>query len=115
MDHPIRCAVTVRGRFRKRHPYDFVTGRRVQRAQGGRGNRVLPQPFFQPETDQDASGIGRDLDAGTGLFQVFGLLEYDDTKAAARQRQRRRQSADAGASDNDSARRRQVLLRGKLK
>jgi len=55
------------------------------------------------------------LDTGAGLFQAVGLFEQDDTKAIARKGQSRGQPTDSGASDNDSARRRQDLLRRRLR
>ena len=64
---------------------------------------MRPQPIAEAELDQDAGGIGRELDAGAGLFKPLGLLQHDRAKAVARERQRRGEAADAGASDDDGA------------
>ena len=56
---------------------------------------------LQPEPDQNAGGVGRELNAGAGFFQLRRLLEHGGAKAGARQRQRRRQPCDAGAGDDD--------------
>ena len=66
---------------------------------------------LEPERDQHARRIGRELDAGAGLFQPLGLLEHDDAEAALRQRQRRGQPADPGAGDDDGARGRHGVSR----
>jgi hypothetical protein len=115
MDHPKGRAVALRSRFAKWHTHDFPSGAGVKHAQSGGGNHLRPQLFLHTQADQYAHRIGRELNAGAGLFQALDLLKDDDTKSLARKRQRRSQSADAGASDNDRARRRQVLLRGSLR
>ena len=72
-------------------------------AQGLRRDHVGPQPLAEAELDQGAGGIGRELDAGAGLFQPLGLLQHDDAKAVAGERQRRGEASDAGACDDDGA------------
>ena len=110
MDHPIRRAVALRGSLAERHAHDFASGLGVEHAQARRRDHVRPQPVFQPEIDQRARGVGRELDAGAGFLEPLGLLQHDDAKTVARERQRRGQPADAGPGDNDDTRRRQDLL-----
>ena len=62
------------------------------------------EPRLQAELDQDAAGIGRELQAGAGFLQPLGLFQHDDAKALCGERQRRRQSPDPGTSDDDGAR-----------
>lgn len=62
-----------------------------------------PQPVAEPEIEQQARGIGRELNAGAGLLEPLGLLQNDDTETASRQRQCRSQTADAGAGNDDDA------------
>jgi hypothetical protein len=64
---------------------------------------MRPQTFAEAEFDQGTRGIGRQLNAGAGLFEPLGLLPDDDTEAVASERQRRSQPGDAGASDDDGA------------
>jgi hypothetical protein len=71
--------------------------------------------FLHPEANQYARRVGRELDAGSGLFEALSLLKDDDTKAVAREGQGCGQPADASASNKDSARRRQVSPRGSLR
>ena len=59
-----------------------------QNAQRRGRDHMRPQPLADAEIDQAARGIGRELDAGAGFLQPFGLFQYDDAKAVARQRQR---------------------------
>ena len=76
---------------------------RVEHAHRLWRDHVRPQPIAKSEIDQRARGIGRELDAGAGLFQPLGLFQHDDAKTVARQRQRGGEPADAGACDNDDA------------
>ena len=47
------------------------------------GRDMRPQqPLAEPERDQDARGVGRELDAGAGLLQPLGLFEHGDAEAA---------------------------------
>jgi hypothetical protein len=64
---------------------------------------VRSQPLAKAEIDQRARRIGRELDAGAGLFKPLGLLQHDRAKTIARERQRRGEAGDAGACDNDGA------------
>ncbi len=69
-----------------------------------RHHRAPRKARLEPELDQDAAGIGRELNAGAGFFQLLGLLQHDDAKAFFGERQRGRQSSDAGTSHEDGAR-----------
>ena len=55
------------------------------------------------EIDQDAAGIGRELQAGADFLEPLGLLQDDDAKTFCGERQRGRQSPDPGTSDEDGA------------
>jgi hypothetical protein len=61
---------------------------------------VAPQRVAEPERDQDAGGIGRELDAGADLFELRRLIEDRDAETALRQRQSRREAADTRAGDH---------------
>ena len=50
-------------------------------ADGSRLDRVGLEPFAEPERDQDAGGVGRELDAGAGLFELRRLFEHGGAKA----------------------------------
>ena len=76
--------------------------RAVEHAQGCRRDDVRPQPLADAEIDQDARGIGRELDAGAGFLEPLGLFQHDDAKAVTRKRKRRRKPANAGAGDDDA-------------
>ena len=47
------------------------------------------QPRAEAEREQDARGIGRELNAGAGLLQSLRLIEDGDGESASRERQRR--------------------------
>ena len=104
MHHPIGGAGAQAGGLAERQAGDFAAcarahdGDRVGR-DGARG-----EPRLQAEFDQDAAGVGRKLQAGTGFLQPFGLFQNDDAKAASRERKRRGQSSDPGTSNDDGAR-----------
>ena len=68
-----------------------------------RRDDVRPQPIAEAEIDQEARGIGRELDAGAGFLEPLGLLQNDNAEAASRQRQRGGEPADAGAGNDDDA------------
>ena len=71
---------------------------------GRRFDDTTLQAIREAETDEDASGIGRQLNAGAGLLQPFHLVEQLDAKTVAGQRQRGRQPADACTCDQYAAR-----------
>ncbi len=104
MDRPIGRAVALLGVFAERHAHDLAPGHAVKDAQRRRRDGGRPQPALQAEIDQDARGVGRQLDAGTGFLEPLRLFQHDDAKAVARERQRRGQTADTGSGDNDRAR-----------
>jgi hypothetical protein len=62
---------------------------------------VAPQSLVHAERNQNARGIGRELNAGADLFQALGLIENRDLKSALRERERGGQPADARAGDED--------------
>ena len=107
MDDPVGRAVTRRGRLPEWHAHDFAAALGVENAQRRGLDHLRPQSLFQPEIDQRARCVRRELNAGAGFLKPLGLFQHDDAKTAARQRQSRGQPADAGACDNDDARRRQ--------
>jgi hypothetical protein len=65
---------------------------------------VGSQPLAEAERDEDAGGIGGELDAGAGLFQPFGRFVDGNAEVVLGERQRRREPADTGAGDDDGAR-----------
>ena len=105
MHHPIGGAGAEARGLAKRQPDDFAAASRAHDADGFGGNGAGGQPRLQPEIDQHTAGIGRELQAGAGFFQPFGLFKDNDTKSPGCQRQRRRQSSDPGARDKNRARR----------
>ena len=106
MDDPKRRAIAMFG-VAKRHTHDFASGRGTEYAQRRRCDRERAQPILKPEINQNARGIGRELEAGAGFLEPLGLFQYDDAKTVARERERGGQSADAGAGNDDHARGRQ--------
>ena len=68
-----------------------------------RRDHVRPQPLAKAEIDQSARRVGRELDAGAGLFKPLGLLQHDRAKTVAGERKRRGEAGDAGACDDDGA------------
>ena len=102
MDHEIGRAV-ARDRF----------GAEVEQLPGLAG---IPQPdflagrlapdaadrVFQPEREQHARAVGRDLHAGAELGEPVRLLVDRDVVAVAQQRERGREAADARADDQDA-------------
>ena len=101
--HPIGSAGAQRGGFAERQPGDFAAASRTHDADGVRRDGAAGQSRFEPETDQHAACIGRQLQSGAGFLEALGALQNDDAKALSRQRQRRRQSSDSGAGDQDRA------------
>ena len=111
MHHPIgRAGARGRG-FAERQAADFAAAARAHQADAVGRDRARRKPRLQAEVDQDAAGIGRELQAGAGFLQPFGLFQNDDAKALCRKRQRGRQSPDPGTSDEDGARRRHRPIR----
>src|SRR5262249_9793293 len=60
-----------------------------------------PAPSAQSETQQNAAGVRRGLDAGAHLAELGGLLEDGDAEPALAQGQRGRQSSEAASHDRD--------------
>ena len=58
---------------------------------------------FEAEIDQDAAGVGRQLQPGAGFLEPLIAFQNDNPETACGQRQRRGQSPDARTSDNDGA------------
>jgi len=104
MDRPIGRAVALFGSSAERHAHDFAAAFGAEHAQALGRDDMGPQPLAEPELDQRARGIGRQLDAGAGLVKPLGLLQHQHAETAARDRQRRGQSGNAGASNDDGAR-----------
>ena len=65
------------------------------------------QLLAEPERDQDARRIGRELNAGAGFFQALRLIEHGDAETTLGDRQGGRQPADPRAGNDDGARGRQ--------
>ena len=102
--HPIgRAGAEGRG-FAKRQAADLAAGACAHDVDGVRHHRAPGKARLEPEIDQDAAGIGRELQAGAGFFQLLGLLQHDDAEAFFGERQGGRQSPDAGTSHEDGAR-----------
>jgi hypothetical protein len=102
MDHPIGRAITPLGRFAERHALDRLPrcGADLDRL---RRDRVRAQPLGKPEVGQNASRVGRQLDASAGFLQPRGLFQHDHPIAGARNRERGGQSADPGSCDDDGS------------
>ena len=62
----------------------------------------LRKRMFEPQRIKNARAVRADLDAGTDLLELIGLLVDAHVDAAPKQRQRRGQTANA-AADNDCA------------
>ena len=103
MDGPVRCAVTAFA-IGQRNTHDLAAGAAVHHAHGMRRDHRGCQQVAQAEVDEDAGGVGRQLDAGADLFKAGGLFEHGDAQAVARQRQRSGQPSDAGAGHDDMTR-----------
>ncbi len=103
MDDPVRRAIALR-RLAERDAHDFASAPPDEHAQGCRRDHMRPQPLADAEIDQDARGVGRELDAGAGFRKPLGLFQHDDAEAIARKCKRRRKPANAGACDYDAAR-----------
>ena len=59
---------------------------------------------MQPELDEDAAGVGRELQAGADFLEALGLLQHDNPEALRGKRQGSRQASDPGPGDEDGAR-----------
>jgi hypothetical protein len=104
VDHPIGGAAALRGAGGERRARQHARSPRAHHPQLLRRDRAALKSLAQPERDQHARGIGRELNAGADLREVLRLLEHRDRKSALRDRQRRGQSADARAGDEHGAR-----------
>ena len=97
MNNPERRAVARRGHIAERHANDLASARGVEYAQGCGCNRNRAKPLLEFESHQSLAGrVGRELDAGAGLFEPLRLFDHDNAEAVARKRQRGGQSADPG-------------------
>ncbi len=103
MHDPIGRAGAKRGGLAKRQTNDFTAASRAHQADGVGRDSAMPKPRLQPELDQHATGIGRELQAGASFLEAFGFFEKDDAKAPARKREGGGQSSDPGTSDEDGA------------
>ncbi len=103
MYYPIGGAGTGARGLAKRQPDDFAAASRAHDADGFGGYGARGQSRLQPEINQHAAGIGRELQSSASLFKPFGLFKDNDTKPAGCQRQRCRQSSDPGAHDKNRA------------
>ena len=111
MHHPIGGAGAEARGLAERQAGDLAAVARAHDVDGVGYHRGAGEPRLQAEFDQDAAGVGRELQAGAGLFQPFGLFHHDDAKAVGGQRQCRGQSSDPGTSDDDGARYRHRAVR----
>ena len=80
MDRPVGRAVAALGRFaegraRQSAAARGLDGERLRHGNGG------AQPLAEAERDQDAGGVGRELDAGAGFRKLTGLLQQSDAEA----------------------------------
>jgi hypothetical protein len=64
-------------------------------------HRGAAQPVQHAEKIEAARGIGGELDAGAGLFQLDGALQHGDDVAGACCRQRDSKPAYSGTGDDD--------------
>ena len=104
MDHPIGRAIAFRSGGAERRARQHPRRARVDYAEFFGSNDVALQVVAQAECNQDARGVGGELDAGPDLFQALRLLEHGDAKSMACEGQGRSETADARAGDEDGAR-----------
>ena len=109
MDRPVGRAETAFHFIAKRDAHDLARGAARHHPDGLRRDRNRCKPLAQPESNQNAASIRRELDAGSGLFKLFGLLVDGHADAGARKRERCRQSGNAGSGDDDMTRLRHGL------
>jgi hypothetical protein len=103
VDHPIRRAVTESSRRAGRNRDDGTPGPRRHHGNGVGQHQLRGKNGFEPQFDEDARGIRRQLQAGADFEQPFRFFQNGDTKTACRERERGRQSADAGARNDNRA------------
>ncbi len=75
-----------------------------------RKNLDATERLLEPERVKHASAVRADLDAGTHLLELDGLLVHLDIEAAPQQRERRGEPANAAADDHDHSLVRSIAL-----
>ena len=106
VESPVGRAVAPLGVGAERNAHDLAAGAAGHHPDRLRGHDMRREGVAQAERDEHAAGIGRQLQAGAGLFQLFRLFQDRDAQAPAHHGQCRGQPADAGTDDHDMASRR---------
>ena len=104
MDRPVGRTETPLYFLAQWNAHDFARGSARHHPDRLRCYRNRCEPLAQPQRDQDAASVRRELNAGSGLFKFSGLFVDGHANAGARKRQRGRQSGDAGSGDDDMTR-----------
>jgi hypothetical protein len=104
VDHPIGRAIVLLDGRAERYAGEHAPRVRTHHLELFRNDDLRRQPLAKAEPEEDAGGIGGELDTGAGLLKPRRRLQQGDAEVALRQGQRRRQPANAGASDHDGAR-----------
>ena len=74
MDRPIGRAEAAFHVRAQRDAHDLASGTACHHPDGLRRDRNRCETLAQPERDQYAAAVRRELDAGAGLFKLLGLL-----------------------------------------
>ena len=102
VDDPVWRTVAFLREICERSAGKRAPGARIHYPELFRSNDVLPQLRLKPESNQDARGIGRELNSGTRLFEPLRRLENDHAKPALCHGQGRDEAADTGTGNEDS-------------
>ena len=105
-DDPVGRAEALAQGGAERHDANLGARRRAPDSDAGRLGRDAAQGRPEAEIDEDAAGVRRELQAGSGLVQRRAALQHHRRAAAPGERERGRQPADAGADDRDRTRHR---------
>jgi hypothetical protein len=89
MDDPVRGAVAPLGRRAERRAREHPRRARIDNAKLLGSDDMPLQLLGQAQRQQDARGIGRELNAGADFLQSLRLIEDGDLKSASRDRQGR--------------------------
>ncbi len=87
MDDPVRGAVAPLGRRAKRRAREHTRRARVDNPKLLGSDDMPLQLLGQAERQQDARGIGRELNPGADFLQSLRLIEDGDFKSPSRERQ----------------------------
>jgi len=89
MDDPVRGAVAPLGRRAERRAREHTRRARIDNSKLLGSNDMPLQLLTQAQRQQDARGIGRELNAGADFLKSLRLIEDGDLKSASRDRQGR--------------------------